>query len=233
MTNTPTKTYLVGVIERAIAYYKVDAEDARTAAENWEDGEFHDRDDEALESEGPCNVREQQPDGRWKKLPPSEWEAAPAIARFDEFEIEPRVKHWEDGDPYKPDHMICDEHEADMWRLYGTVRGRNSVCIGEYNTHAQAEEVYAGITGRAYAKPITGAPANKPYSVLLLYPDYANDGGAETYYAFVKAADPIEAVTVARRQALAALDGVIFPPDDFLPLLVTEGHNYGQPLSND
>ena len=47
MTNIATKTYLVGVIERAIAYYEVEAEDARTAAENWMDGEFHDRDDEA------------------------------------------------------------------------------------------------------------------------------------------------------------------------------------------
>ncbi len=75
MTNSVTKTYYVGVIERAISYYEVDAEDARTAAENWQDGEFSDRDDEALESEGPCNVREKQPDGSWLKLPPSEWEA--------------------------------------------------------------------------------------------------------------------------------------------------------------
>lgn len=77
MTNTVTKTYLVGVIERTIAYYEVDAEDARTAAENWQDGEFHDRDDEVLECEGPCNVRVEQTDGTWVKLPPSEWEAEP------------------------------------------------------------------------------------------------------------------------------------------------------------
>src|SRR5262249_48376830 len=38
MTNTATKTYYVGVIERAIAYYEVEAEDARAAAENWQDG---------------------------------------------------------------------------------------------------------------------------------------------------------------------------------------------------
>ncbi len=80
MTNISTKTYLVGVIERAIAYYTVEAEDARSAAENWHDGEFHDRDDEALESEGPCNVRVKQPNGRWMKLPPSEWEAEPTTA---------------------------------------------------------------------------------------------------------------------------------------------------------
>ena len=80
MTNIATKTYLVGVIERAIAYYEVEAEDARTAAENWQDGEFHDRDDEALESEGPCNVRVKQPDGTWMKVAPSEWEDEPPAA---------------------------------------------------------------------------------------------------------------------------------------------------------
>ena len=67
MTNTATKTYLITVIERALAYYRVEAEDARTAAETWQDGEFSDRDDEALESEGPCSVRERQPDGAWRK----------------------------------------------------------------------------------------------------------------------------------------------------------------------
>jgi hypothetical protein len=76
MTNTVTKTYYVGVIERAIAYYEIEAGDARSAAENWQDGEFSDRDEEALESEGPCSVREQQPDGTWRKVPPSEWEDA-------------------------------------------------------------------------------------------------------------------------------------------------------------
>ena len=72
MTKTATKTYLVGVIERAISYFKVKAEDARTAAENWQEGEFWDRNDEALETEGPCNVREQQPDGTFLMLPSSQ-----------------------------------------------------------------------------------------------------------------------------------------------------------------
>jgi hypothetical protein len=156
MTNTAIKTYLVGVIERAIAYYEVEAKDARNAAENWQDGEFHDRDDEALDSEGPCNVRVEQADGTWVKLPPSEWEA--------------------------------DSPPSD--------------------------------------------PANKPYSVLLLYPDYANDGGIETYYALVEASDQIEAVAQAQRQAAMAQEGVEIEPDDFAPLLVTEGHHYSEPLFN-
>ena len=77
MTNNATKTYRVGVIERVIAYYRVEAEDARSAAESWAEGEFYDRDDEALDTEGPCSVRERQPDGSWRKLPRSEWGAAP------------------------------------------------------------------------------------------------------------------------------------------------------------
>jgi hypothetical protein len=73
MSNTATRLYYVGVIERAITYYEVEAEDARAAAENWQDGEFYDRDDEALDTEGPCSVGEQTPDGTWRKVPPSEW----------------------------------------------------------------------------------------------------------------------------------------------------------------
>ena len=78
MTKTATKTYLVGVIERAISYFKVKAEDARTAAENWHEGDFWDRNDEALEADGPCNVREQQPDGTFLMLPRSQWDAVPS-----------------------------------------------------------------------------------------------------------------------------------------------------------
>ena len=156
MTDTPTKTYLVGVIEHAIAYYEVEAEDPRTAAENWQEGEFQDRDDEALSSEGPCNVRVEQPDGAWAKLPRSEWE---------------------------------DELPADD-------------------------------------------PGQQPYSVLLLYPDYAGHGGTETYYAFVEATDPIDAVAAAQRQAVAAQVVDIDDPTDFHPLLVTEGHHTSEPLFN-
>jgi hypothetical protein len=157
MTNIATKTYLVGVIERAIAYNKVEAEDATTAAENWQEGEFWDRNDEALEAEGPCHVREQQPDGTFVMLPGSQWEAVPT-------------------------------------------------------------------TGSNHAK--------KPYSVLLLYPDYSNDSGTETYYALVEALDPIEAVATAQREAVAAQDGLFVDSEDFAPLLVTLGHNCSQPLFN-
>jgi hypothetical protein len=156
MTESKMKTYSVGVIERALAYYEVEAEDARAAAENWQEGEFEDRDDEALDTEGPCSVREQQADGSWRKVPASEWEDAPAIA------------------------------------------------VAE----------------------------NKAYSVLLLYPDYANDSGAETYYAFVEATDATNAVAVAQQHAVAAQIGVDIEPNDFAVLLVTSGYTYGEALFN-
>jgi hypothetical protein len=70
----------------------------------------------------------------------------------------------------------------------------------------------------------------QPYSVLLLYPDYVNDSGTETYYALVEAADPLAAVAEARRQAVAAQEGIEIDPDDFVPLLVTAGHHHSEPL---
>ena len=76
------------------------------------------------------------------------------------------------------------------------------------------------------------AVGSKPYSVLLLYPDYANDSGTETYFGFVQATDPIDAVARAQRQAVAAQEGVEMEPDDFAPLLVTQGHQYSEPLFN-
>jgi hypothetical protein len=105
--------------------------------------------------------------------------------------------------------------------------------LAEAARACSAAVVEAEASAIAPVPPAATVPDKKPYSVLLLYPDYANDGGNETYYTFVEALDPGEAIVVAKRQALAAQDGVIFPPDDFTPLLVTEGRNYGQPISND
>ena len=87
-------------------------------------------------------------------------------------------------------------------------------------------------TSRCDESPDSNDPMQKPYSVLLLYPDYANDSGNETYYALVEAPDPNEAVAEARRQAVAAQDGIEIEPDDFHPLLVTPGHHDSEPLFN-
>ena len=67
----------------------------------------------------------------------------------------------------------------------------------------------------------------KPYSVLLLYPDYAtSDYGGETFYAWVEAETPEKAVEKAREDATAAqIAGNINDPCDFRHLLVLEGHH--------
>jgi hypothetical protein len=91
----------------------------------------------------------------------------------------------------------------------------------------------AAIDEMAAATPPTGTdPGKKPHSVLLLYPDYANDGGAETYYAWVEASGPIAAIAEARRQAMATNEWTEedVNPDDFVALLVIEGHHRGEPV---
>ncbi len=74
----------------------------------------------------------------------------------------------------------------------------------------------------------------KAYSVLLLYPDYISDpADRETWYGFTEAESPDEAVRKVQADAANAQteyaddDNVA---DDFAPLLVTLGHNFGQPF---
>jgi len=70
------------------------------------------------------------------------------------------------------------------------------------------------------------------YSVLLLFPNYANDSGTETYYTFVEALNPSEAVFLARLKAAAAQQDMEMKPDDFVPLLMTSGHHASEPIFN-
>lgn len=103
-------------------------------------------------------------------------------------------------------------------------------CLDQIRT-AIAEAEAAGITPSPAAGTLPGRL--RPYSVLLLYPDYACETfGHDTYYAFVEARDPIEAVKIAQRQAVAAQQCLVFPPDEFHPLLVTQGHHASEPLFN-
>lgn len=74
----------------------------------------------------------------------------------------------------------------------------------------------------------------RPYSVLLLYPDgLAENYGEETFYAWVKAADPAEAVQKARQQARRANPGSGVKPEDFALLLCIAGHHYGETAGED
>jgi hypothetical protein len=102
----------------------------------------------------------------------------------------------------------------------------------------QASETQAGETQADDTAPLAHLQENqpdmvkKPYSVLLRYPDYASDGD-ETYYAFVEAADSVAAVTEAQQKAILTNEWEDRDPADFAPLLVIEGHHYGQKMTND
>ena len=69
----------------------------------------------------------------------------------------------------------------------------------------------------------------KPYSVLLLYPDYMQDQGLETYYAHVEAMNPRIAVSRARQLAVAANTDEhgcnVENPGDFALLIILAGHH--------
>lgn len=96
-----------------------------------------------------------------------------------------------------------------------------------------AADVFTAAERATLRLPLGGQwAALKPYSVLLLNPDYINDWGNETYYAFVEAPGPDAAVDAARRQAVAAQEVEIDDPDDFALLLVTEGHHPNEPIFN-
>ena len=74
----------------------------------------------------------------------------------------------------------------------------------------------------------------KPYSVLLIYPDYVSDG-PETYYGFVRAESPSEAAAKAQLQAARTLrrgddvdrDDLRELASDFKVELVIRGHRRG------
>jgi hypothetical protein len=78
---------------------------------------------------------------------------------------------------------------------------------------------------------ITNITGLKPYSVLLLYPDYMSDNyGQETYFCHVRALNPDEAIENAQAEAVQANTPDGEEPDlseteDFAPLLVLDGHH--------
>jgi hypothetical protein len=126
------------------------------------------------------------------------------------------------GDAANVRYVIHSDAEAGYWS-----NETGWGCLAEANVFTAAER-------EAFHLPMGDAQwaVFRPYSVLLLYPDYIGDYGTETYYAFVAASDPIDAVAVAQRHAAGAQIIDIDDATEFAPLLVTEGLHAGQPLFN-
>jgi hypothetical protein len=65
------------------------------------------------------------------------------------------------------------------------------------------------------------------YTVLLMYPDYANDDGTKVFLSHVVAGNPKEASVVARKQAVREFEETeCYEPNDFAVLLTIEGHHF-------
>lgn len=73
------------------------------------------------------------------------------IVPFDGYEIHGVVEfRGADGTRYcEPAH----DDEAHFWSLYGHIPGQGLECIGDFSTRAQAEEIFARITGRSFDNP--------------------------------------------------------------------------------
>ena len=121
------------------------------------------------------------------------------------------------------------DYDRDGDREHPTWSEEHQAFVGVWTGKSPEEAGAKLLSNFAHAEP---SPEEKPYSVLLLYPDYANDSGHETYYAFVTALDSLVAVRKAQKAASEAQIGVEIDPDDFAPLLVTEGHHFGEALYN-
>lgn len=64
------------------------------------------------------------------------------------------------------------------------------------------------------------------FTVVLLWPDYiADEFGHDTYITYVEADSPSEAITAARKEAMAPQFNAIDCPEDLYPIFVAHGHH--------
>ena len=71
--------------------------------------------------------------------------------RFDDYEIQPCRRHLDANEPEIAFVEPCQPFEADFWTVYGHIPGEGVQAIGDFDTRQHAEEVFARITGSAYA----------------------------------------------------------------------------------
>lgn len=83
-------------------------------------------------------------------LPPPDHIDSALPTRFDDYEIGPCRRFREDGERDRFYYVPSSPEEADVWTLYGHIPGKGVEAIGDFETCALAEQVYARITGRRY-----------------------------------------------------------------------------------
>lgn len=115
---------------------------------------------------------------------------------------------------------------ADLLHLQKALGNDIDLTIDRSKMHYEAEQEEE----QAKPKRAKKSSPGKLYSILLLYPDYINDSGTETYFAHVRATKDYQAVSRARAQAKKANADTVQNADDFTVLLCLEGHHPSLPL---
>jgi len=72
---------------------------------------------------------------------------------FDNYEISPCRRFEEPDSPGRFYFELCEPAKADVWTLYGHIKGEGVEAIGDFATRDAAEEIYFRITGQ----PFTGS----------------------------------------------------------------------------
>ena len=72
---------------------------------------------------------------------------------FDNYEISPCRRYEEPDSPGRFYFEVCEPSEADVWTLYGHIKGEGVEAIGDFATCHDAEEIYSRIIG----EPFTGS----------------------------------------------------------------------------
>ncbi len=66
---------------------------------------------------------------------------------FDNYEISPCRRYEEQDSPGKFYFEVCQPEEADVWTLYGHVKGEGVQAVGDFANREHAEKVFFSITG--------------------------------------------------------------------------------------
>ncbi|MEO8663492.1 MAG: hypothetical protein ABI693_33865 [Bryobacteraceae bacterium] len=113
----------------------------------------------------------------------------------------------------------------DAWKMFFQMDELRP--LAEFTNKNAGEQTVVEFLLSAGFKDLTeyeGPKPLKPYSILLLYPEGNNEGGAETYLASVNATDKATAITDARAEMCRVNDWSTSTASELSVLLVTEGH---------
>src|SRR5262245_44860053 len=92
----------------------------------------------------------------WQRAAPSS-ERYHVMKIFENYEISPCRRFEEPDSPGKFYFEVCEPEEADVWTIYGHIKGEGVQAIGDFDTQEHAEQVFERITGVSFTGSYTVA----------------------------------------------------------------------------